>query len=516
MKQTRRQTRERRISAALRITLAAVLLLLNILAIMLLVSYLRSNAALIFLFLQLAGVITAINIQSCNDSMSYKLAWTLLVVSLPVTGLILYLLWGGNFQTKRLALLTSTAPPGSVIDKATSQANLERINSAMPHWRRTASLLEKRNFRLYRETDVTYFPSGEAFFTDVIHHMEHAQRFIFLEFFIMAEGKLWERMQTILKERAAQGVEVKIIFDDFGSMTRMSKETVEHLRQAGIDVVIFNPVHQYVNRLYFNYRDHRKIVAIDGQYAYTGGVNIADEYVGFIRRFGEWKDCGIRLDGSGTWGLTSRFIHMWEMLGHKLYNEHDYYRPLEARRNTGWCQPFSDGPLNNPDNPAEDIFLQCIHNAHDYIWLTTPYFVVEDSIIRALCTAADSGVDVRLMLPGIPDHKYTDIVAGSYYERLLSHGVKIYRFQPGFLHAKTFIADGDVAMVGTINMDYRSFQLHYECGVMLYGIDAISDIRKDLEQVIQHSKAVDLETWRKRSCFRHIAERILKIFSIWM
>ncbi len=516
MKQTKKQVRERRIAAALRIALAAILLILNVLAVVLLVSYLRTNSAVIFMVLQVASFIAAINIQSRSGSTSYKLAWTLLVVSLPVTGLILYLLWGGNLQDKRLTLLPVKAPPGSVTDRRCSDANLERIGEALPHWRRTAALLGKRDFMLYRDTDATYFDGGDKYFADVISRMERAEQFIFMEFFIMAEGKLWDRIQEVLEERARAGVEVKIIFDDFGSMTRMSGETVAHMKEAGIEVQIFSPVHQYVNRLYFNYRDHRKIIAIDGQYAYTGGLNVADEYAGFIRRFGEWKDCGILLDGAGAWGLTGRFIHMWEMMGGKLYNEHDYYRPVEPRRGSGWCQPFSDGPINNPDNPAEDIFLQCIHNAHKHIWLTTPYFAVEDGVVRALCMAADSGVDVRLMLPGIPDHKYTDIVAGSYFETLLSHGVKIYRFKPGFLHAKTFVADDEVAMVGTVNMDYRSFQLHYECGVMLYSADVIADIRSDMERVLARSEPVDLEAWKKRPRIKRLTERVLKIFSIWM
>lgn len=516
MKASRKLKRENRISATLRILLVVALLLLNILAVGLLSFFLRTNSAVIYLLLEAAGVVAAINIQSRNTSSSYKLAWTLLVVSLPVTGLILYLLWSGRIQDKRPKIQTEKAAPDSSLDRSRSQDNLARMEAVLPHWRRTAALLGKRNFRLFRNTDVTYFPGGREFFEDVIARMKGAQRFIFLEFFILAEGQLWEQILTVLEERAAQGVEVKVIFDDFGSITRMSREMMERMKAAGIEVAVFNPVHQYVNRLYFNYRDHRKIIAIDGQYAYTGGVNVADEYVGYIRRFGEWKDCGILLDGMGAWGLTARFIHMWEMMDDKLHNEHDYYRPYEERRGAGWCQPFSDGPINNPDNPAEDVFLQCIHNAHDYVWITTPYFAVEDGMIRALCMAADSGVDVRILLPGIPDHKYTDIVAGSYYDTLLSHGVKLYRFKPGFLHGKTFVVDGETAMVGTINMDYRSFQLHYECGVMLYGVEAIAEIHRDMERIMERCEQLELEKWRERPWHRQMLERVLKVFSIWM
>lgn len=512
-----KETTERRISATLRIALVLVLLVVNVAAVVLLSYFLQAHSAIVVtILIEAAAIAVAINIQSSSSSASYKLAWTLLVVAVPVAGLILYVLWGGNIQSKRLNLLVVKPPENRGAEKRQSEANLERLGEVLPNWRRTAAMLDRREFLLYRETDVTYFHGGDAFFADALSRMARAERFIFLEYFILAEGKLWDRIMEVLTERSRHGVEIKIIFDDFGNITRMRWETIEQMRQAGMEVEIFNPVHQYVNRLYFNYRDHRKILCIDGQYAYTGGINVADEYAGFIRRFGEWKDSGVLLDGPGAWGLTARFIHMWEMLYGHVHNEHDYYHPLESRPGGGWCQPFADGPINNPDNPAEDVFLQCIANAHHYVWLTTPYFAVEDSVVRALCLAADSGVDVRLLLPGIPDHKYTQIVAGSYYEKLISRGVKIYEFTPGFLHAKSFVVDGEVAMVGTINMDYRSFQLHYECGVMLYGAAAIAEVRKDMEGIISRSAPVDLEIWKKRSWFRKMAEKVLRVFSIWM
>ena len=512
-----KETTERRISATLRLALVLALLVLNVAVVLLLAYFLQTHSAIaVTLLLEAAAIAVAIHIQSSTSSASYKLAWTLLVVAVPVAGLILYVLWGGNIQSKRLNLLLVKPPEDRGAETRQSAANLERLGEVLPNWRRTAALLRRRGFLLYRETDVTYFPSGEAFFADALSRMARAERFIFLEYFILAEGKLWDRIMEVLAERCRHGVEVKIIFDDFGNITRMRRETIEHMRQAGMEVEIFNPAHQYVNRLYFNYRDHRKILCIDGQYAYTGGINVADEYAGFIRRFGEWKDSGVLLDGPGAWGLTARFLHMWEMLYGHVQNEHDYYHPLESRPGGGWCQPFADGPINNPDNPAEDAFLQCIASAHDYVWLTTPYFAVEDSVVRALCLAGDSGVDVRLLLPGIPDHRYTQIVAGSYYERLLSHGVKIYEFTPGFLHAKSFVVDGEAAMVGTVNMDYRSFQLHYECGVMLYGAAAIAEIRRDLEGIIARSAPVDGEKWRRRSWLRKAAEKVLRVFSLWM
>ena len=516
MKYSLKQTTERRISSLLRVVLAVVLLLTNIAAVLLLTNFLHANAAIVFGVLQCIAVLVAIDIQSSRCTASYKLAWTLLVVAVPVAGMILYVLWGGNIQSKRQLLLPVKAPSVREMEWRQHESNIQRMAEAVPNWNRLARMLQKQDFLLYKDTNVTYFSSGDQFFADAISRMERAERFIFLEFFILAEGKLWDRMMEVLTEKARSGVEVKIIFDDFGNITRMRGETVERMREAGMEVRVFNPVHQYVNRLYFNYRDHRKIICTDGQYAYTGGVNVADEYAGFVRRLGEWKDSGLLLDGAGAWGLTGQFIHMWEMLGGQLQNEHDYYRPVEARGSEGWCQPFADGPLNNPERPAEDVYLRCIASARDYIWLTTPYFAVEDDVVRALCMAADSGVDVRLFLPGIWDHRYTRIVAGSHYSRLLEHGVKIYEFEPGFLHAKSFVCDGQVAMVGTVNMDYRSFQLHYECGVLLYDMPAIGDILEDMESICRRSTPVDPEQWMKRSWLRKGLEKVLRIFSIWM
>ena len=516
MKRPVKQTTERRISASLRLAMVAGLLLLNILAVTLLTFFLQVHSAIAFGILEIIAIAVAINIQSSPVSASYKLAWTLLVVALPVSGLVLYVLWGGNIQSKRLNLLPIAPPPQRAAEKKLSLSTQQRLSIALPNWRRSSEMLSRRSFLLYRDTAATYFPTGTDFFEDTIARMSKADRFIFLEYFILAEGRLWDRILAVLTDRAHHGVEIKIIFDDFGNITRMRNETIEAMRAEGMEVCVFNPVHQYVNRLYFNYRDHRKILCVDGQFAYTGGVNVADEYVGYIRRFGEWKDTGILLDGPGAWGLTAQFIHMWEMLGNHMPNEHDYYRPLYERDVPGFCQPFSDGPINNPDNPAEDMYLQCISNAHDFIWLTTPYFAVEDSMVHALCMAADSGVDVRLLLPGIPDHKYTYIVARSHYERLLRHGVKLYEFTPGFLHAKSFVADGEIALVGTINMDYRSFQLHYECGVMLYGVPAVEDIRRDLESIMVRSKRIELAQWKRRSLPGRVLEKVLRVFSIWM
>ena len=336
------------------------------------------------------------------------------------------------------------------------------------------------------------------------------------EFFIIAQGQIWDRMEEIFRRKAAAGVEVKIIFDDFGSMMRFPAGQIEALRESGVEVQVFNPVHHYVNRLYFNYRDHRKIVCIDGSTAYTGGANVADEYANLTVRFGYWKDCGIRLDGPGAWGLTREFLHMWQRNGGQLMQERDYYRPHDHREAAGFCQPFVDGPDNNPISTAEDVFLHLINNARRSVHITTPYLAIDEPMRQALCSAGDSGVDVRLLLPGIPDHKFAYLAAQSHYGELLVHRVKIYIYEPGLLHGKTVLSDGEAAFVGSVNMDYRSFQLHFECGTVLYGVPAIEGLAEDIQRITDRSRRVTYQEWKSRPWYRKLLSTLLRLFEMWM
>lgn len=369
---------------------------------------------------------------------------------------------------------------------------------------------------LWENTDARYFSDGASFLWDLIDKMEKAEHYIFLEYFIVAEGKIWNRMLQVMKERASRGVEVKLLFDDFGNIFRFSGTTLQELQDAGVEVMAFNPVHQYVNRLKFNYRDHRKIAVIDGAAAYTGGVNIADEYANIIERFGHWKDSGICLEGEAVWGFTSRFIEMWENNGGVMHNEHDYYRSQGVSCGEGYYQVFTDGP-NNPDvRLSEEIYMQLISSAKRFLYITTPYFAIEDSMLQALCTAADGGVDVRLMLPAIPDHKYTYLVAQSYYGELMRHGVKIYEYTPGFLHSKSVMVDREAALIGSVNMDYRSFQLHYECGVLVYDSPVVEYLFEDMDNIMEVSHRITCEEWEKRKWSKKVAEKFLRFFALWM
>ncbi len=507
---------ERRISAATSILMCAMTVIAQI-AVTLAVDYfLESYANFIYALLEVASILVAIWVYQRSGSPSYKLVWMCLLLAMPVSGMILFCLWGGTHQAKQLSLKKIPPLPQRESLQMASETNLSRLTRESPFLGRVAAYLQKRGFWLYRDTTAKYFGDGGAFFEDLLANLRQAETYIFIEYYIVAEGKIWDQIFSVLKERSAAGVEVCLIFDDFGNLTRMSDATLQAIQDAGIEVEVFNPVHRYVSRIYFNYRDHRKIVVIDGHVAYTGGINIGDEYANLFVRFGHWKDSGIRIEGEAVWGFAAQFMQMWKMMGRTFPNEDDFYRSRrEMPEGTGWCQPFCDGPLNNPDNPAEAVYLQLIASAQRMLYITTPYYAVEDSMQQALCIAADAGVDVRLLVPAIPDKKFAYMAAETYWGELLRHGVKIYKYTPGFLHAKSVLVDREVALVGSINMDYRSFQLHYECGVLLYRMPAVEELLEDMDDIIEQSQRYTLKDWEKRSWPRRVASSLLRLAAIW-
>ncbi len=517
MKRGMKQKAERRISATLRIILATILLALQIAVIILLSRLLTEHVAYIYLLMNICAFIAALFLLNRPGSPSYKINWLLIILPFPLVGPIFFLLWGGPRQAKRLNLKQLPPLTEGAYRQKESRDNIIRMGREYPNWQRLSTYLHRNDFLLYQNTDAAYFADGKDYFGDMMRHMQQAKRFIFLEYYILAEGKLWDQMLEILRDRARNGVEIKIIFDDFGNITRLSGEMLKKMDMAGIDVKIFNPVHQYVNRLYFNYRDHRKMAAIDGDFVYTGGLNIGDEYVGLVDKFGQWKDGGIRLEGEGAWGLTSQFIHMWYLLGGETHNERDYYRSHETQpKSNGFCQTMVDGPTNNPENPVEDAYMQLITSAKRMLYMTTPYFAVEEYMVQALCMAAKGGVDVHLMMPGKSDHWFIPWLAETYYGDLLKSGVKIYLYQEGFLHQKNVMVDREVALVGTVNMDYRSFQLQYECGTILYGSTVVEDVLEDMEKIVEVSREYTMAQWEKRSKFRKTVGHLLRLFAIWM
>lgn len=515
-RQARSQRIERRISAVSSIAMCVLTVLVQIVVTLLLTRLLKEHASLAYAILELIGVVMAVSVFLRSGSPSYKLSWLCLLLVLPVSGMLLFFLWGGTHQAKTLSLKKVPPPAERESARRQSENNVAKLTRKDAAMGRVAAYLQKRDFLLYNRTSAKYFGDGMEFFDDLISHIRQAETYIFLEYFIIAEGKIWDRILDALKERAAAGVEIHVIFDDFGNLTRFSDDMIQSIQDAGIEIRDFNPVHRYVNRIYFNYRDHRKIAVIDGHWAYTGGINLADEYANLFERFGWWKDSAVRIEGDGAWALAAQFIQMWEMMYDTLPNEDDYYRPrTEGPETPGFCQAFTDGPLNNPDNPMEDTFFQLISSATRFLYITTPYYAVEESMQQALCIAADSGVDVRLMMPAIPDKKYAYVVAETYWGELLRHGVKIYKYTPGFIHAKSVLVDRKMALVGSPNMDYRSFQLHFESAALLYDMPVVEELLEDMDAVMAQSALYTMEDWKKRSWLRRTFASLLKLAAIW-
>ena len=515
-KRVRAEGAERSISATLRLLLVLLTLLLNVAVIFLLARFLEDRATYVYAALTVVSFIAAVGICNRRGSPSYKMLWIFLITAFPVAGLILYALLGNTVMHRAQGLKDVPEPPAREETRARSEKNLCRLRTEDAALGRLAGYLSHMGFFLYRRTETLYLPSGEAYFDDLLARMRQAERFIFLEYFILAEGELWERAFAVLRERAAAGVEVKIIFDDFGNINRFGADALQKMREAGIRYRVFNPVHRFVNRMYFNYRDHRKIAVIDGEYAYTGGVNFADEYANITKRFGHWRDSAVRLHGEGVWGLTFRFIHLWERLGGTLREETAYYEPTEETDAPGFVQCVTDSPLNNPVNPISDVYMQLIASATESLFITTPYLSLEDHMVEALCAAAGGGVDVRLLLPGIPDKRAVFLVTQSYLGDLLRHGVRVYHYSPGFLHNKSVMADRKVALIGSPNFDFRSFQFNFEDAVLCYRTPAVEALSADMDDIMKESRELTLAEWQKRGTFRRLWESILRLFAVWM
>ena len=349
-------------------------------------------------------------------------------------------------------------------------------------------------------------------YPDLLADLEKAERFIFLEFFIVRTGKMWDGVEDILVRKAAQGVDVRLIYDDFGSLLGLPSDFVVQMERAHIRCIPFNPVVPLVS-LVMNHRDHRKIVVVDGNTAYTGGINLADEYINEEERFGYWKDAALRTEGAAVWNFTVMFLDHWNAF---RPSEEDYtpFMPQAVSlpaQSDGVIQPYGDSPLDE-EALAETVYLNIINQAQRYVYIYTPYFAVGETMLEALKAAAKRGVDVRLVLPGIPDKKLIFRLTRSYYVPLLRAGVRIYEFTPGFLHAKCYVSDDRAAVVGSINMDYRSLFLHFECGALLLYNSQVIALRDDVLRTLPECREVRLADCRT-SLAGTLLDSVLRLLS---
>ena len=379
--------------------------------------------------------------------------------------------------------------------------------------------MANRGFPLYRGCSCRYYKDGESQVDQIFRDLESAEDYIFLEYFILSDGLLWKRVEDILIEKAEKGIKIRILYDDFGSSTKTPPRLHERLREKGIEVINFNPVLSLFSGFYVNYRNHQKVLVIDGSIAWFGGANLADEYVNLHERFGHWKDSALRVEGEAASAAAVYFLEMWSMdkrvpVGQDesiFFKRKDKHEPL-AKVNS-IVSPYRDGPLGNPDNPAEDLYRSLINTAQRSLYITTPYFIVDASMIADLCRVARSGVDVRLLIPGIPDKKNVYLVTRSNIGALLEAGVRVYEYSPGFIHSKVMLADGSRGIIGSINLDFRSLYLNFENAIYIYRDPVLKDMEKDFIDSIRQSKEISYEEWQRRPLKDKIREPIYKIFS---
>ena len=502
------------ISGFIRAFVIALLLLLQF-GIIFLLSYYLYSALYIYFAIEVVGVFAVVGLVNQRTNASFKIGWLVVITLVPLAGLIMYILWGANrsdrINKRNMSYITYgykfLEPDKSALDKYMEHYN--RKSNAVTY-------LENCHFPLFSNNSFEYYPLGEDAFTAIIEDLEKAQRYIFLEFFIVADGILWNRIKTILIEKAKQGVEIKFLYDDYGSMFRTSKQFWQELKDSGIEVAEFNPIGKYLDKLYLNYRSHQKIVVIDGKVGYTGGFNLADEYVNEVERFGTWKDTGVKIIGDGVFGLAATFLQMWTLTTQKQIEDYNIYKSACLNKcregRSGFCQVIADGPANNPENPIADTILQLIYSSHDILYIMTPYLILDDDIMEALAISAKRGTDVRIITPGIPDKKIVNMITKHSYGYLLKNGVRIYEYTPGFIHAKTVLTD-ECSLVGTINMDYRSLFIHYECGALMWDEELNKVIKDDFFETFGESHEVTYEEWKKRPMITRILQNFFSLFS---
>ena len=426
------------------------------------------------------AVIFVTGLVAKRDESSYKLLWVMVIVAMPIFGAMLYVFWGDKNTGKKLK--KNLEQSASVLSKPADIADNECLSDIRKNDLRIGQTLEHitktTGFPVLKNAISEYYPLGEDMFQDMCEDLKKAQKYIYVEYFIIQRGKFWDTLTDIMAERATAGVDVRVMYDDLGSIGTYSLSNVIALSKKGIKCIPFNPF--LFIKAQLNNRDHRKIMVIDGKIAYSGGVNLADEYINEVQKFGKWKDIGFRITGEAVRSYTYMFAEFWNAFSNdKIPKEVITQTEYETINNdNGYILPYYDSPMYE-EHVSNELFTEMLSVVTDYIWFYTPYLILCDALFDAFIRAAKRGVDVRIIMPGIPDKKMVYRLSRSYYRDLLKAGVKIYEYKPGFVHAKGFVADDKIAGIGTVNLDYRSLFLHFECNSVFYKADIVEDLKQD-------------------------------------
>ena len=464
---------------------------------------------IITIFYSILSILIVLGILKDSIHLSNDLPWVILILIFPIFGTILLITIGRNYSKNKLlkSILNKEKDyenyleQDSKIKKEIEDNKLDNINY----------LINRTKFVISKNNKVTYYNFGEKFYPELLKELKKAEKFIFMEYFIVNKGVMWNSILDILKEKAKNGVDVRIIYDDMGSISMLTTKYPKELASYGIKCIPFNKITPFKG-IFMNNRDHRKMTIIDGKVAFSGGVNLSDEYININSKLGVWKDNGIKIVGDGIWNLTVMFLTMWNANiktdTNILIFKHDFKNQI---KNDGYVVPYGVGPFH-PDLIGEDVYLNMINSAKDYLYIMTPYLIIDSEMVNSLIRAAKRGVDVRIIVPGIPDKKIVYTQTTSFFKVLHDSGVKIYKYKKGFVHSKVFLSDDIRAVVGTINMDYRSLYLHFENGIYLENNSEIKEIISDFEETLKDCYKLGNKDV-KVGFFKNLWQAILRLFA---
>ena len=489
-----------------------LLILLQIGIMILTFTYLGNYSTYMNGVMSLLSFITAIYIFNEKGNPAFKMTWILFVFLVPVVGVGFYLFTKAGIGTKYLGarlekLRVETEPYMQQNEYVVHAMKGGRVaNANLSHF-----LYNQVGFPTYGNSQAQYFPLGDDKFPILIEELNKAEKFIFMEYFIIGEGYVWDTVLEVLRKKVKEGVEVRLMYDGTCSISLLPYEYPKQLREYGIQCKEFGLIVPILSTSQNN-RDHRKICVVDGKVAFTGGVNLADEYINKKVRFGHWKDTAIKIEGDAVQGFTMMFLQMWNITERQ---PEDYAKYLTEKqpgfsRKDGYIIPYGDSPFDH-ENVGEEVYFHILNHAKKYVHIMTPYLILDNEMIDALTRAAKGGIEVQIIMPHIPDKPYAFYLAKTYYEELIAGGVEIYEYTPGFVHAKVFTSDDDTATVGSINLDYRSLYLHFECGVFIYRNPVVRDIEKDFQETLAKCQKVTMTEVRNRSTFVKIYGQVLRI-----
>lgn len=428
----------------------------------------------------------------------------------PIVGALLYIVIGGNLhKSKVLKAIKQSEEKGNkyFIQDEKIKKEIESQNNGKINY-----LMNYLNFPVTKNNNINYYKLGELAYPEMLKELKNAKKIIFLEYFIIKNGTMWSEILKILEEKAKEGLDVRLIYDDMGCIALLPTSYPKQMKEKGIKCIAFNKLNPFLGVI-MNNRDHRKMMIIDGKTVFSGGMNLADEYINLEHPYGKWKDNGIKITGEAVWNFTIMFLNMWNSYrkDDEDYKKYKYDFSKENLEQNGYTIPYGETPLDN-EIVGENVYLNIINQAQKYVYIMTPYLIIDTDMINSLILAAKRGVDVRIVVPGIPDKKIVYSLTTSYFETLIKNGVKIYKYTPGFVHSKVFVSDDNIATVGTINLDYRSLYLHFECGIFMQDVEVIKDVKKDLVDTIGESHFVSKKEAMPK-LLKSVWQAVLRLFA---